>query len=285
MRNPTDQPHACSPIVFGSALSAAGRTLSSIRATCDSIGLARSTFYYHSHRSPDTVALENKIVLRLHELRKQFTKDGYRQMTRHLQLEGFAVNRKRIARLMHLHGLTLGQSRPRAISTSGHAIENLWGVALPSGSPIWIADIAYVRINSGLTYAAAVIDARSRELLGYAVSQHLSSRLASMALHTAIRARRTARGCIHHSMSGTHYCMRGYIKLLELYELRPSLGHMPRPNAKTPQSLTSPNEIVQLPTYHSWDQVVERFPVFIESLYSSARVEGILSCAAMLLGL
>ena len=52
-----------------------------------------------SHRSAPAVALEQKLVLRLHELRKQNPDDGYRRMTQRLLLEGFRVNRKRIARL------------------------------------------------------------------------------------------------------------------------------------------------------------------------------------------
>ena len=97
-------------IVFGSVCADAGSKPTSVRATCEAIGLPRSTYYYQSHRSASAIAFEHKIVLRLHELRESFPNDGYRRMTQQLQQEGFKVNRKRIARLMQLHGLTLRQS-------------------------------------------------------------------------------------------------------------------------------------------------------------------------------
>src|ERR1700739_4326637 len=91
------RPHADAGIVFGSAAAAPAKRPDSVRATCEAIGLARSTYYYQSHRSAAAIELEQKIVLRLHELRELYPNDGYRRMTLHLQSEGLQVNRKRIA--------------------------------------------------------------------------------------------------------------------------------------------------------------------------------------------
>src|ERR1700730_13070683 len=106
------RPHADAGIVFGSAATAPAKKPDSVRATCEAIGLARSTYYYQSHRSASAIELEQRIVLRLHELREVHPNDGYRRMTLQLQAEGFYVNRKRIARLMQLHSLTKRPSRP-----------------------------------------------------------------------------------------------------------------------------------------------------------------------------
>src|SRR6201986_3477912 len=80
-------------IVFGSAASAPKRKPDSVRATCEAIGLPRSTYYYQSHRSASAIEFEQKIVLRLHELKVSRPNDGYRRMTLQLQGEGFRVNR------------------------------------------------------------------------------------------------------------------------------------------------------------------------------------------------
>jgi hypothetical protein len=58
-----------------------------VRATCEAIGLARSTYYYQSHRSASAIELEQRIVLGLHELRDSRPNDGYRRMTLQLQAE------------------------------------------------------------------------------------------------------------------------------------------------------------------------------------------------------
>src|ERR1700748_2554974 len=102
------RPHADAAIVFGSAATAPKRKPDSVRATCEAIGMPRSTYYYQSHRSASAIEFEQKIVLRLHELRRCRPNDGYRRMTLQLQEEGFPVNRKRIARLMQLHSLGAG---------------------------------------------------------------------------------------------------------------------------------------------------------------------------------
>ena len=83
-------PRSPAAIVFGSASAEASAKPTSVRATCEAIGLPRSTYYYQSHRSVSAIDFEHKIVLRL---REEFSNDGYRRMTKQLQQEGFRVNR------------------------------------------------------------------------------------------------------------------------------------------------------------------------------------------------
>jgi putative transposase len=277
-------PRPTAAIVFGSISTDAGTKPTSVRATCEAIGLPRSTYYYQSHRNTSAIDFEHKIVLRLHELREQFPNDGYRRMTLQLQQEGFRVNRKRIARLMHLHGLTLRQpggadviTRQRHPSTPvGNLLQT---VRLTRPHQVWVADIAYVRIRSGLVYAAAVIDAWSREVVGYAVSSQINPRLASIALHAAVRAHRPAPGSVHHSTSGAQYVMRGYTELLRQYGLIPSTG-----NAGDDAALSSlgcaataaPRQVVQMQMYESWSHVIGDVRGFIKALYLPERIDGVL---------
>src|ERR1700749_68338 len=93
------RPQAGPGIVFGSAATAPAKKPDSVRATCEGIGLARSTYYYQSHPSTAAIEFEQRIVLRLHQLREAHPNDGHRRMPLQLQAEGLHVNRKRIARL------------------------------------------------------------------------------------------------------------------------------------------------------------------------------------------
>lgn len=137
--------HSQAAIVFGSAASQQSRRKASVRATCEAIGLPRSTYYYQSHRSSEAVAFEQRIVQRLLELRELHPDDGYRRMTLRLQSEGLNVNRKRIARLMHLHSLSIRTLhadvglRQRQLQTStGVQRDNF----RPTGAnQIWLADL------------------------------------------------------------------------------------------------------------------------------------------------
>ncbi len=280
----TDEPQAHAAIVFGSAVADSDAKPASVRATCEAIGLPRSTYYYQSHRSAPALELEHKIVLRLHELRESFPNDGYRRMTLQLQREGFQINRKRIARLMQLHGLTLKSSKypggvtPR--SRSSTPVANLWQkVRLTRPHQVWVADIAYVRIRSGLVYAAAIIDAWSREVVGYAVSAQINPRLASIALHAAVRAHRPAPGSVHHSSSGAQYVMRGYTELLRRYGLIPSAGDTAdHPSISSVSHLAAPppRQVVQMQMYETWAHVISDALDFIKTLYLPERIDCVL---------
>jgi putative transposase len=281
-------PHVQAAIAFGSAVSDAAGKPASVRATCEAIGLPRSTYYYQSHRSAPAIELEHKIVLRLHELRESFPYDGYRRMTLQLQHEGFRINRKRIARLMQLHGLTLRSPKlPIGVSRHGRSsapVANLWQtVRLTRPHQVWVADIAYVRIRSGLVYAAAIIDAWSREVVGYAVSSQINPRLASIALHAAVRAHRPAPGSVHHSTSGAQYVMRGYTELLRQYGLIPSAGEAVDASSVSSASRVAaplPRQVVQLPMYETWEHLIGDVREFIRSLYLPERIDRVLGRSA-----
>src|SRR5262245_23338538 len=70
---------------------------------------------------------------------------------------------------------------------------------------LWVADITYIAIGAGFVYLAAILDAWSRRVVGYAISRSIDARLAIAALKAAIQARQPPRGCIHHSDRGSQY--------------------------------------------------------------------------------
>ena len=73
----------------------------SIARQCDLVGLSRSTYYYHTQgESAENLSL-------MHVLEKQYTDTPYygvRRMTAWLRSQGYAVNHKRVARLLHTMG-------------------------------------------------------------------------------------------------------------------------------------------------------------------------------------
>jgi len=272
------RPHADAGIVFGSAASAPSKRPDSVRATCEAIGLARSTYYYQSHRSVSAIELEQKIVLRLHELRELHPNDGYRRMTLQLQAEGFHVNRKRIARLMQLHSLTKRPPRPDSSGVRCFQprapIANLRdGARLTGPYQVWVTDMAYARIQSSLVYASAVIDAWSREVVGFAASLQITNRLTRIALHSAVRSHRPAPGCIHHSTCGTQYLTHSYFALLRQYGLIPSVGD---PAGRAATASRSPRRIADVQDYRNWADVLEHPREFIQALYSAGRIDYLL---------
>jgi len=58
---------------------------------------------------------------------------------------------------------------------------------------LWVADLTYVAIPGGFVYLAAILDAWSRKVVGYAISRSLDARIAVAALKAAIRGRAPAK--------------------------------------------------------------------------------------------
>src|SRR3978361_274513 len=68
---------------------------------------------------------------------------------------------------------------------------------------LWVADLTYVAIPGGFVYLAAILDAWSRKVVGYAISRSMDARIAVAALKAAIRNRQPPKSCIHHSDRGS----------------------------------------------------------------------------------
>jgi putative transposase len=83
-------------------------------------------------------------------------------------------------------------------------------IKLDGPNQLWVADITYVTIATGFVYLAAILDAWSRRVVGYAISRSIDARLAVAALKAAISARNPLRGCVHHSDRGSQYASEDY---------------------------------------------------------------------------
>ena len=69
-------------------------------------------------------------------------------------------------------------------------------------------------IATRFVYLAAILDAWSRRVVGYAISRSIDARVAVAALKAAIRVRQPPKGCIHHSDRGSQYASEPYRHLL-----------------------------------------------------------------------
>lgn len=141
---------------------------------------------------------------------------GSPRMTRELQDDGFAVGRRRTARLMRQNGLYARQKRRFKRTTDSH---HAWPIApniidqdFTASKPDekWGADISYIWTREGWLYLAVVIDLYARRVVGWAVGDRLHRKLALAALRKALMMRLPSEGLIHHSDRGSQYCSIDY---------------------------------------------------------------------------
>jgi putative transposase len=148
----------------------------------------------------------DELVARIGTICDEFECYGYRRVGAALRHQGVVVNSKKLRRLMHENGLQPKRRRRFVVTTdrdhAGPIYPDLAKDLVPDcPNQLWVADLTYVAIPGGFVYLAAILDAWSRKVTGYAISRSMDARIAVAALKAAIRNRAQTKGCIHHSDS------------------------------------------------------------------------------------
>jgi putative transposase len=106
-------------------------------------------------------------------------------------VKGMVVNSKKLRRLMREYDLQPRRRRRYAITTdSNHDSPIFPNLAKDKvvnwPNQLWVADLTYIAIVTGFVYLAAILDAWSRRVIGYAISRSIDARLAMAALSRPI---------------------------------------------------------------------------------------------------
>ena len=99
---------------------------------------------------------------------------------------------------------------PTAITTSPSFPDRSRDREIEGPNQLWVADLTYIAILGGFVYLAAIMDAWSHRITGYALGRRIDARLTLAALATAIERRNPPAGCIHHSDRGSQYVAQAY---------------------------------------------------------------------------
>ena len=157
-----------------------------LRRQCDLLDLPRSTAYY----APIPESQENlDLVKEIDAIYLDNPSYGSRSVTAVLVNSDWAVNRKRVQRLMRLMNIA-GVVPKRNLSkpSPGHRVFPylLRNVAISRPDQVWSTDITYVPLRNGFVYLTAVMDWYSRYVLSWKLSSRLEGSFCLEALDEAL---------------------------------------------------------------------------------------------------
>ena len=193
-----------------------------VAVLCRALQVSRAGFYAWAARpTPTRVQADRRLAVEIAAIHAESRRCyGSPRVHAELQARGHRTSRKRVVRLMRARGLAARRRRPFRVTTdSTHdrpVAPNLLARRFTPGIPQrgWVTDITFIATGEGWLYLAVILDLFSRRVLGWALSERLTSPLPLEALRMALARRRPRPGLLHHSDRGTQYVGTEYQGLL-----------------------------------------------------------------------
>ena len=206
----------------------------SISEQCEIFGMSRSHYYYQ----PVPMNQENiKLLHKIDEIATDNSEYGYRYIYEQLKEDGYAVGRNRVLKYMGILGIQAiypTKKKLTSIKNKEHKVyeyllKKYWtrvgkknSVYVPTPNEVWSGDIAYIRINGGFMYLAAVIDWHSKAVLAYKISNSMDATLATDVLEEALT--KYPKPQIFNSDQGSQYTSYEHINLLKKHDIQISMN-------------------------------------------------------------
>ena len=162
-------------------------TTMSVSQQCKTLDLNRSTLYYKP------VGVNTRDLSMMLELDKLYIEDptrGTRRMRDELVKLGFTIGRWHTRSLMQIMRMKTIYCRPRTtVITPGdykfpYLLRNL---DISRVNQVWAIDITYAPMNRGYMYLVAIIDLKSRFIVGWSVSSTMESSWIIETLQKAVK--------------------------------------------------------------------------------------------------
>lgn len=193
-------------------------------------GLSRSTYYYEI-RKADAIAEKNAALLS--EIRDIFQvhhqRYGVRRVYNELLNRGYAVNHKRVQRLMHEAGLAAKRPKEKYHSFKGEigtTASNLVDRDFSTTAPLqkWTTDVTQFSLPWGKCYLSPILDMNTNEIVAHDLSLHPNLEQIMRMLDKAFSSFPELRGLVMHSDQGWQYRHAAYRSSLQEHGIIQSMS-------------------------------------------------------------
>ena len=194
----------------------------SLSKQCDILDISRSSIYYKPRGEN---ALNEQLMKHIDRYFLIHPYYGVERMTDYLNMDlGYRVNEKRVRRLYKLMNLKTIYARP---STTKRDPEKyiypylLRNLEVSEPNQVWQTDITYIPMFRGFMYKAAIIDVYSRKIVGWSISNSMTTKWCVELLEDTIL--KHGKPEIHNSDQGSQYTSELYIQTLKKHEVKISM--------------------------------------------------------------
>ena len=254
-----------------------------IRAMCRALEVSASGYYGWRSRRPSVRAEENERLLKQIKLIHTESRGTYGspKVYRKLRHDGEAVNHKRVARLMKGQGIMAKRSNKSKHTTdSRHSLpvaENVLARDFKARCPdaVWTSDITYVWTQEGWLYLVVFIDLYSRLVVGWAVSESLTTEFVEQAFLQGQSRRGGAVSPLVHSDRGSQYASLAFRERLAAWECQQSMSRKGNcwDNAVTESFFgILKNEMVHHERFKTRQEARDKLFDYIEVFYNRVRI-------------
>ena len=194
---------------------------------CSWFGVTRQAYYQDTWRQIDK-SVETQLVLgRIRAIRLDHPRMGGRKLYELLQpflkIHSIKMGRDALFDLLSTYNLLVKRKKRKTRTTYSHhwlrKYPNRIKDFIPSRSnQLWVSDLTYWNVSSGVLYLSFITDAYSHKIVGYQVALSLHTIGCLKALQMALEQLKDDPQqvqLIHHSDRGVQYCSGEYVKLLQ----------------------------------------------------------------------
>lgn len=156
---------------------------------------------------------------------------GSPRITIELNSLGYKISRITVAKYMKELGLRSKLSKKFKVTTNSKhnylVVENVLdrNFIVADPSKVWVSDITYIQTKEGFLYLTTIIDLYDRKIIGWSLSNGMSTEETSLAAwKMALKNRIVQKGLIFHSDRGVQYANKKFSNTVESYNVRRSMS-------------------------------------------------------------
>ena len=197
-----------------------------IEKMCLILKISPSGYYKWKNRSvSERLLKKNMLKEKIKALYFEFKQRyGSPRITSGLHALGYRISRFTVAKYMRQLGLRSKVSKKFKVTTNSkhnyliadNMLNRNFMVTKPS--EVWVSDITYIQTKEGFLYLTTVIDLYDRKLIGWSLSNTMSTDDTSLAAwRMAIKNRAVKKGLLFHSDQGVQYATKKFANTIKSY--------------------------------------------------------------------